>query len=253
MKLQKLLSHTRRAIDTYQMINEGDKIAVGISGGKDSLTLLYALANLRKFYPKKFDIIAITINLGFPGFDTSEIQKLCEELEVEYYVENTDIYEIIFNERKEKNPCSLCAKMRKGALNEKILTLGCNKLAYAHHQNDIVETFFMSLMFEGRINTFSPITYLDKTKLTLIRPLMFCNENEVKSFERSMQLPVVKAKCPADGYTKREYTKELLARLEAENPGCNDKIFTAILNGNLDGWPDAIANPRMYNKEPSSK
>ncbi|MDD6136106.1 MAG: ATP-binding protein [Lachnospiraceae bacterium] len=249
MKLQKLLSHTRRAVDTYQMIEEGDRIAVGISGGKDSLTLLYALANLRKFYPKKFDILAITINLGFPGFETDEIRKLCDSLEVDYSVETTDIYNIVFNERKEKNPCSLCAKMRKGALNEKILTLGCNKLAYAHHQNDIVETFFMSLIFEGRINTFSPITYLDKTGLTLIRPLMFCKEGEIKCFERSMQLPVVKAKCPADGYTKREYAKELLAHLEEENPGCNDRIFSAILNGNLNGWPQAIKNPRMNNQK----
>lgn len=243
MKLQKLFSHTRRAIDTYQMIEEGDKIAIGISGGKDSLTLLYALAGLRKFYPKKFDVVAITINLGFPGFDTTEIEELCKELEVEYYVENTEIYDIIFNERKEKNPCSLCAKMRKGALNERILALGCNKLAYAHHRNDIVETFFMSLIFEGRINTFSPVTYLDRTELTLIRPLIFCTENEIKAFERDMKLPVVKAKCPADGYTKREYTKELLAHLEEENPGCNAKFFSAILNGNLTGWPEAV-NPR---------
>ncbi|MDE6024438.1 MAG: tRNA 2-thiocytidine(32) synthetase TtcA [Lachnospiraceae bacterium] len=236
MKLQKLLSYTRRAVDIYGMIEENDKIAVGISGGKDSLALLYALSNLRRFYPKHFDIIAITINLGIPGFDTSEIEKLCKQLDVEYYVEDTEIYEIIFNARKESNPCSLCAKMRKGALNDRIVKLGCNKLAYAHHKDDIIETFMMSLIYEGRIHTFAPITYLDRSKLTLIRPLMFCNEGEIKAFERQMALPVVKAKCPADGFTKREYAKNLVKSLEAENPGCKEKIFTAILNGNIKGW-----------------
>lgn len=246
MKLQKLLSHTRRAIDTYQMIDDGDKIAIGISGGKDSLALLYALANLRRFYPKKFDIIAITINLGYPGFHTDEIEKLCTELDVPYYVENTEIYDIIFNYRKESNPCSLCAKMRKGALNDKIKELGCNKFAYAHHKDDIIETFLMSLIFEGRIHTFSPVTYLDRSKLTMIRPLMFCNEGEIASFERDMKLPVVTAKCPADGFTKREYAKQHIKALEQENPGCKEKIFAAICNANLDGWPQAV-NPRQKN------
>lgn len=244
MQLQKLLSHTRRAIDTYGMIEEGDRIAVGISGGKDSLTLLYALANLRRFYPKSFEIIAITIDLGFPGFETEAISKLCEELNVEYYVEKTEIYDIIFNYRKESNPCSLCAKMRKGALNDKITELKCNKIAYAHHKDDIIETFFMSLIFEGRIHTFSPITYLDRSKLTLIRPLMFCGEGEIKSFENIMNLPVVKAKCPADGYTKREYAKQHIRALELENPGCKEKIFAAIQRANLDGWPLPIPHHR---------
>lgn len=237
MQLQKLLSHSRRAIDTYGMIDEGDKIAVGISGGKDSLTLLYALAHLRRFYPKKFEIIAITIDLGIPGFDTEAIAKLCEELDVPYHVEKTEIYDIIFNHRKESNPCSLCAKMRKGALNEKIKEFGCNKFAYAHHKDDIIETFFMSLVFEGRIHTFSPVTYLDRSDLTMIRPLMYCAEGEVAAFERRMNLPVVKAKCPADGYTKREYAKQHIRALEVENPGCKEKIFAAIERANLPGWP----------------
>lgn len=231
MKLQKLLGYTRKAIDTYNMIDEGDKIAVGISGGKDSLTLLYALSKLRNFYPKKFDIIAITVDLGIPGFETDEIKKFCDMLEVEYYVEKTQIYEIIFEHRKESNPCSLCANMRKGALNNAIIALGCNKIAYAHHKDDIIETFFMSLIYEGRIHTFSPVTYLERSKLTLIRPLLFCNEGQIQAFERNNNLPVVKAKCPADGYTKRQYAKELVDRLEKENPGCKDKIFTAIQNG----------------------
>lgn len=247
MELQKLLSHTRRAVDTYNMIEEGDRIAVGISGGKDSLTLLYALANLRRFYPKKFEIIAITVNLGFPGFDVTEIRKLCQDLDVPYYVEDTEIYDIIFNIRKESNPCSLCAKMRKGALNDKIKKLGCNKVAYAHHKDDIIETFFMSLIFEGRIHTFSPITYWDRSNITLIRPLMFCGENEVQSFQKKYLLPVVTAKCPADGYTKRQYAKELIERLKEENPSCKEKIFSAILNGEIKGWPIPNLNPR-YNK-----
>ena len=244
MKLQKLLSYTRRAVDTYQMIEDGDKIAVGISGGKDSLTLLYALAGLRRFYPKHFDIIAITVNLGIPGFETERIAKLCRELNVPYYVENTEIYEIIFNVRKETNPCSLCAKMRKGALDDRIKTLGCNKLAYAHHKDDIIETFLMSLIFEGRIHTFSPVTFLDRSGLTLIRPLMFCSEGEIKSFQNEMKLPVATAKCQADGYTKREYAKNLVKSLDTENPGCKEKIFTAILNGNLTGWPEAMPRYR---------
>ena len=245
MKIQKLYSHCRHAIDTYNMINEGDKIAIGISGGKDSLTLLYALAGIRTFYPKNFDIIAITIDLGFSNFETDKVKELCDELNVPYYVVKTDIYNIIFESRKEQNPCSLCAKMRKGALNNEILRLGCNKIAYAHHKDDLIETFFMSLIFEGRINTFSPVTYLDKTKLTLIRPLMFCEEGEIKAFERNMSLPVIKAKCPADGYTKREYVKQHILSLEKENPRCKDRIFSAIINFNLPDWPQPI--PRYKN------
>ena len=203
MKLQKLLSYTRRAVDSYEMIDDGDKIAVGISGGKDSLTLLYALAELRRFYPKKFDLIAITVNLGFDNFDTTKIEQLCKELDVPYYIVGTEIYDIVFNVRKEKNPCSLCAKMRKGALNQKLNDLGCNKIAYAHHKDDFIETFLMSLLYEGRIHTFSPKTYLDKSELMVIRPLMYINEGEIISFNNYMQLPVIKSPCPADGYTKR--------------------------------------------------
>jgi tRNA(Ile)-lysidine synthetase-like protein len=245
MKLQKLLSYTRRAIDCYQMIDEGDKLAVGISGGKDSLTLLYALAELKKFYPKKFDVIAITVNLGFENFDTSDISELCRKLGVEYHVIDTEIYNIVFNIRKETNPCSLCAKMRKGALNDVVAQLGCNKIAYAHHKDDFIETFLMSLMYEGRIHTFSPKTYLDKSDLVVIRPLMYINEGEIISFKNAMQLPVIKSPCPADGYTKREYAKQTLARLEKETPGCKSRIFSAIERGELAGWPVKIDNPRL--------
>lgn len=248
MKLQKLLSYTRRAIDSYTMIDEGDKIAVGISGGKDSLTLLYALSHLRKFYPKHFELIAITVDLGMEGFDLTEIEKLCHELDVEYYVVHTEIYDIIFNVRKETNPCSLCAKMRKGALNEKVSELGCNKVAYAHHKDDFMETLIMSLLYEGRIHTFSPKSYLDRSRLMVIRPFMYINEEEIISFQKEMKLPVVKAKCIADGNTKREYAKQVIARLEAETPGCRNRIFSAIENGNIKGWPEKIDNPRLQNK-----
>ncbi len=245
MHLQKLLSYTRRAIDCYQMIDEGDKIAVGISGGKDSLTLLYALSELKRFYPKKFDLIAITVNLGFENFDTNKIKALCDSLNVEYYVVDTEIFDIVFNVRKEKNPCSLCAKMRKGALNEKLNELNCNKIAYAHHKDDFIETFVMSLIYEGRIHTFSPKTYLDRSKLMVIRPLMYVNEGEIVSFKNEMDLPVIKSPCPADGYTKREYAKQTLARLENETPGCKQRIFAAIERGNLSGWPEKIEHPRL--------
>ena len=172
MELQKLLSYTRKAVDEYRKIEEGDHIAVGISGGKDSLTLLYALHGLKRFYPKKFELSAITVDLGFEDFDLSPIQALCQELNIPYRIESSDIYEILFHVRKESNPCSLCAKMRKGALNQAIKEMGCNKIAYAHHKDDIIETMLLSLIFEGRFYSFSPKTYLDRTDLTVIRPMI---------------------------------------------------------------------------------
>jgi len=240
MKLQQLMSLTRKAIDEYQMIDRGDKIAVGISGGKDSLTMLYALHGLKRFYPKPFTMEAITVDLGHPGFDLSRIQKLCEELDIPYTIVKTDIAKIIFQERKESNPCSLCAKMRKGALNEAIKAAGCNKVAYAHHKDDIIETMLMSMLFEGRFHSFSPKTYLDRMDLTVIRPLMFVDETDVIGFNNKYDLPVEKSPCPADGYTKRQYAKELVKQLNEENPGARERMFTAIINGNISGWPDRI-------------
>jgi len=240
MKLQQLMSLTRKAIDEYQMIDRGDKIAVGISGGKDSLTMLYALHGLKRFYPKPFTMEAITVDLGHPGFDLSRIQKLCEELDIPYTIVKTDIARIIFQERKESNPCSLCAKMRKGALNEAIKAAGCNKVAYAHHKDDIIETMLMSMLFEGRFHSFSPKTYLDRMNLTVIRPLMFVDETDVIGFNNKYDLPVEKSPCPADGYTKRQYAKELVKQLNEENPGARERMFTAIINGNISGWPDRI-------------
>lgn len=237
MKLQQVLSYVRKAVDDYGMIGEKDKIAIGISGGKDSLTLLYALHGLKRFYPKSFEIHAVTVDLGFQNLNLEKIEALCKALEVEYTVVKTDIAKIIFDDRKESNPCSLCAKMRKGALNEAIKGAGCNKVAYAHHKDDVVETMLMSLIFEGRFHTFSPVTYLDRMDLTVIRPLMYMNEADVIGFVNKYQVPVVKSPCPADGYTKREYVKNLLKQLNHENPGVKERMFTAIQNGNLKGWP----------------
>lgn len=244
MKLQQLLSFTRKAVDEYQMIQEGDHIAVGICGGKDSLTLLYALHGLKRFYPNKFELSAITVDLGYEEFDLDPVHELCQELGVPYKVVKTDIAHILFEERKESNPCSLCAKMRKGALNDAVKEMGCNKVAYAHHKDDIIETMLLSLIFEGRFHSFSPKTYLDRMDLTVIRPIMFVDEADVIGFKNKYNLPVVKSKCPVDGYTKRQYAKELVRQLNTEHPGAKNRMFTAILNGDIEGWPERILHKR---------
>lgn len=244
MTLQRLLSYTRKAVDEYGLIDDGDKIAVGISGGKDSLTLLYALSELRKFYPKKFEVYALTVHLGIEGMDFSEIGKLCDKLDVPYYIIETEINDIVFNIRKEANPCALCAKLRKGAFNNKALELGCNKIAYAHHRDDVNETFMMSLIYEGRIHTFSPMSHLDRTNLTLIRPLLFAPEADVIGFAKKYELPVVKNLCPADGVTKRQETKELIKQINSEAPDFHTRLFSAIANGNIDDWPERTMHTR---------
>lgn len=237
MTLQKLMSYVRRALDDYHMIADGDHIAVGISGGKDSLTLLYALAGIRRFYPASYQLSAVTVDLGFGIQDFGKIEQMCRELDVPYIKVETDIGKIVFEERKESNPCALCAKMRKGALNAKMKELGCNKVAYAHHKDDIVVTMLMSLIFEGRFHTFQPVTYLDRMDMTVIRPLMYANEADVIGFVNKNHLPVAKSACPADGYTKRTYAEDLLKRLNQENPGVRDRMFTAIA-GMLYDQPD---------------
>jgi len=247
MKIQQLYSYVRRAVDDYHMIEEGDKIAVGISGGKDSLTLLYALAGLKHFYPKKFELIAVTIDLGFGDFDVTEIETLCKKLDVEYHIVRTDIGEIIFKQRKEDSPCSLCAKMRKGSLNDTVKALGCNKVAYAHHMDDLIETMFLSLIYEGRFHCFSPITYLDRMDLTVIRPMMYLPEADVIGFMNKTPLPIVKNPCPVDGHTKREYAKNLIRQINLENPGAKQRMFHAILEGNIKGWP------KRFEREPRTK
>lgn len=242
MELQRLLSYTRKAVDDYQLIEEGDKIAVGISGGKDSLTLLYALKHLQRFYPKHFSLEAVTVDLGYEGFCLTPIEELCASMEVPYHIIHTDISKIIFQDRKEASPCSLCAKMRKGALNEFVKKIGCNKVAYAHHQDDIIETMFLSLIYEGRFYSFSPKTWLDRMELMVIRPMMYIPEAEIRGFTNKYQLPVVKNPCPADGVTKREYVKNLIQQINYENPGVKKRMFHAILEGNIPGWPKRVSD-----------
>lgn len=236
MKLQQMLSVVRKAVDEFQMIQSGDKIAVGVSGGKDSLAMLTALRELQRFYPAPYTLEAVTVDLGFPNVDFHMIQRFCEDLQVPFTKVDTEIGEIIFENRKEKNPCSLCAKMRKGALNQTAKELACNKIAYAHHKDDVVETMLLSLIFEGRFHTFSPVTYWDRTDLTLIRPMVYMNEADIIGFQNKYQLPTAKSPCPADGHTKREYAKELLKGLNRDYAGTKQRMFTAILNGNLKGW-----------------
>ena len=182
MTLQQILSPIRKAVDDYHMIDDGDTIAVGISGGKDSLTLLNGLHALMRFYPHPFQIHAVTVDLGFDNLDLSKIKELCEHMDIPYSVVSTEIASIVFEKRKESNPCSLCAKMRKGALNDAVKGLGCNKVAYAHHKDDLLESMMMSFLFEGRIHTFAPVTYLDRSGITVIRPLLFLYEGDVKGF-----------------------------------------------------------------------
>lgn len=236
MKLQKLLGYVRRAVEDYQMIAEGDKIAIGVSGGKDSICLLLALRHLQRFYPKHFELEAITVSLGLPGASYDDIQALCDEIGVPYHVVQTDIGQIIFEERKEKNPCSLCAKMRKGALNDMAEQLGCNKIALGHNKDDVVETFFMSLFYEGRMNCFAPVSYLDRKKLYSIRPLIYVPEEECRDFIAKSGISIVKNPCLADGNTKRQETKELLEALSQKYDNLQGKVFGAIRRSALKGW-----------------
>lgn len=240
MKLQRLLSLTRQALDKYELIEEGDHIAVGLSGGKDSLALLYALHHLRRFYPSSYTLSAITVDLGLGNMNLEPVKAVCREFDIPYTIISTEIGAVLFDIRKEGNPCSLCAKMRKGALNEKAKELGCNKIAYAHHKDDVIETMVMSLFYEGRFHSFSPKTYLDRMELTVIRPMIFVAEVDVIGFKNKYQLPVCKNPCPMDGYTKRQYVKDLLKELQKDQPHLKDCLFRAVLDGNIKGWPQAV-------------
>lgn len=234
--IERILSHTRKAVEEYNMISDGDKIAVGVSGGKDSLALLCALVKLKRVIDVNYTVVAVTIDMGFENSDFSEIQKLCDELEIEYRVVKTEIFEIIFNVRREKSPCSLCARMRRGALHDASKELGCNKLALGHHFDDVIETFMLNLFFEGRIGAFSPVTYLSRKDLTMIRPFVYTHEKEIKSFARGASLPVVKSSCPADGNTERAKMKEYLASFDKEHSGLYFRIMGAIQRGEIDGF-----------------
>ena len=233
--MQKLMGLVRRCVDDYDMIAQGDRIAVGVSGGKDSLVLLELLAGLRKYHPKEFTVEALTIDMGL-GMDYSGVQAMCDRLEVPYHIIKTEIAPIIFDYRKEKNPCSMCSKMRRGALNQALLDLGMNKLALGHHFDDAVETFVMSLLFEGRISCFQPVTNLDRTGVIQIRPMLYIHERTVDNFATRMNLPVVQNRCPVDKQTKREEVKQLIFDLSATYPDLRERVFGAMQRFPLPEW-----------------
>ena len=234
--MQHILGLVRRCVEDYHMIEPGETVAVGVSGGKDSLLTLTALARLRQFYPVPFSVHAITLETGTPGMSFDAVAALCEELEVPYTRIQVPVYQIVFEERKEKNPCSLCAKLRRGSLNTALGELGIGKIALGHHFDDAVETMLMNLLFEGRIGCFQPVTYLDRSGITQIRPLLYCHEDEVRRAVEKLHLPVVQNPCPANGSTRRQEVKELLAELEGKYPNLRQKIFGAMQRYPLYGW-----------------
>jgi len=233
--MQKLMGLMRRCVEDYDMIAPGDKIAVGVSGGKDSLVLLVLLAGLRSYFHKPFELEAITIDMGL-GMDYSGVEQLCRQWNVPYTIVKTQIAPIIFDHRKEKNPCSMCSKMRRGALNQAILDKGFNKLALGHHFDDAVETFLMSLLFEGRISCFQPVTDLDRTGIVQIRPMLYIHERTVDNFALRQQLPVVENRCPVDKATKREEVKQLIFTLSQTYPDLKERIFGAMQRLPLPAW-----------------
>ncbi|MBQ6240229.1 MAG: tRNA 2-thiocytidine(32) synthetase TtcA [Firmicutes bacterium] len=235
MTFQQLMGYTRRAIDDYQMISEGDKIAIGVSGGKDSLALAVALKGLQAYYPKHFEIAAFTVSLGFPEFDTSGIEEFMAAQGIPYTVIQTNIAHIVFEERKEQNPCSLCSKLRKGALNRFAAENHCNKVALGHHNEDVVETFYMSLFYEGRLHTFAPVTQWDRTGLVAIRPLLYVHEGDIVSYARLNSFPVLKNPCPEDGHSNRESMKEQIRAWNHQYDHITDKTFRA-LQDELSEW-----------------
>lgn len=239
--MQQLLGRVRRCIEDYRMIEAGDRVAVGVSGGKDSLVTLLALARLRRFLPTPFTLEAITLDMGMPEMDYAPVAQLCEALDVPYTRINVPVYEILFEERKEKNPCSLCAKLRRGSLNTALTERGISKIALGHHYDDAVETLMMNLLFEGRIGCFQPVTFLDRTGVTQIRPLLYCHEDEIQRIANREKLPIVHNTCPIDGHSRRQEVKELLASMEKTYPDLKQKIFGAMQRYPLYGWRDGGA------------
>ncbi len=233
--MQRILSDFRKAIEEYKMIEENDKIAICLSGGKDSITMLHAFKALQRFYPKKFDIIAISINPGFEFFDTYFLQKICDDLEIPLFIEKSNAKEIVFDIRKEKNPCSLCANLRRGVINSVAIKEGCNKIALGHNQDDVLETFLLNLFYTGNISTFAPKSYMDRTKITLIRPLIYTPEKNIKRFIKKNNLSVMPKVCPMDGKSKREDMKQLIFNLSKDIPMIRANLFGAIQR-NLPDW-----------------
>ena len=234
--MQHILGLVRRCVEDYHMIEAGETVAVGVSGGKDSLLTLTALARLRAFYPLPFQVEAITLETGMPGMDFTPVADYCAALDVPYTRISVPVYDIVFNERKEKNPCSLCAKLRRGSLHTALTERGIHKIALGHHYDDAVETLLMNLLFEGRIGCFQPVTYLDRTGVTQIRPLLYCHEDEIRRAAEKLQLPIVHSTCPADGSSRRQEVKDLIAQLEGKYPDLRQKLFGSIQRYPLYGW-----------------
>ena len=234
--IQKLMSQMRRCCEDYDMIHDGDRIAVGLSGGKDSLVMLAGLAEMRRFYPKAYTLEAITVSLGIEGVDYGALQAYCSRLGVRHTLIDTRLNELIFKVRKESNPCSLCSKMRKGALNDAALELGCSKVALGHNRDDAVETFVMNQVYGGRIGCFLPVTYLSRKEITVIRPLLYVPEKMARRTASALALPVVQNPCPANGTSSRAEVKELVRRLNSEYPGYSNRIFGAMQRLPLEGW-----------------
>ena len=234
--MQKLLSYLRKAIDEYNMIEEGDKIAVALSGGKDSISMLMALKNLQRFYPKKFELIAVSVDPGFEFFNTELLENICKTVDVPLYIEKSNAKEIVFDIRNEKNPCSLCANLRRGALNSVAIREGCNKIALGHNEDDVLETFFLNLLYAGNIGTFAPVSYMDRSKITLIRPLIYTPEKYIRNFVKRNTITIMDKTCPMDGYSKREEMKKMLHEFSKEIPNVRANIYGAIKRGNLKGW-----------------
>ena len=236
--MQKILGYLRKAIENYNMIEEGDKIAVGLSGGKDSITLLMGLKALQRFYPKHFNIIAVSVNPGFEFFDTTFLQNICKNIGVEYIEVESHIKEIVFDIRKEKNPCSLCANLRRGILNSTAIEHNCNKIALGHNEDDVLETFFLNMLYAGNLSTFAPISYMDRSKITLIRPLVYASEKEIKKFIKRANITVMPKNCPMDGTSKREYMKDLLYKFTVEIPNVRANLMGAINRAEINGWKE---------------
>lgn len=234
--MQRILGYMRKAIDDYNMISDGDRIAVGLSGGKDSTTLLIGLKNLQRFYPKKFELVAVSINPGFEEFNSELLSNLCNKLDVTFIEEKSHIKEIVFDIRKEKNPCSLCANLRRGIINSVALRENCNKIALGHNEDDVLETFFLNLLYGGSINTFAPSSYMDRSKITLIRPLIYAPEKYIRSFVKRNNIEVMPKVCPIDGVSKREDMKKLIFDLQEDIPNIRANLYGAIKRSTIKGW-----------------
>lgn len=237
--MQKILGFMRKAIDDYHMIDEGDKIAVGLSGGKDSISMLMGFKALQRFYPKNFSIIAVCVNPGFEFFDIDFLRKTCDDIGVPFFIENAHIKEIVFDIRNEKNPCSLCANLRRGALTSISIREGCNKIALGHNEDDVLETFMLNLLYTGSISCFSPVSYMDRSKMTVIRPLIYAPEKDIRKFIKRNNISVMKKSCPMDGVSKREDIKNLIKDLQVDIPHIRANLYGAIKRSSIKGWKKA--------------